>query len=49
MKLKVESGSPDGMSVVFETYIMTWEELKRLIDVIAEIEAGGLKSSIQSK
>ncbi len=39
MKIKVESGSPDGMTVIFETYIMTWEGLKKLIDYIAEIES----------
>ena len=43
MKLKIEGGSPDGMTVTFETYIMTWAELKKLIDVIANIESGGLK------
>lgn len=42
MKIKVESGSPDGMNITYETYIMTWEGLKRLIDIIAQIEAEDL-------
>jgi hypothetical protein len=43
MKITIESSSPDGMTVTFETYIMTWTELKKLIDVIANIESGGLR------
>ena len=41
VKITVESGFPDGMHVTFETYVMTWEELKKLIDEIAKIERRG--------
>ena len=40
MKLKVESSSPDGMVVTYETFLMTWEDLKRFIDIITQIESG---------
>ena len=45
MEITVKSGQPDGMHVTFKTYIMTWDELKKLIDIIAKIEGGGLKNA----
>jgi len=38
MKIEVESGSPDGMSVTYETYLLTWKELKEFIDHVAKWE-----------
>lgn len=43
MELHIKEGSPDGMYVEFKTYLMTWDELRKLIDYIEEIESGGLK------
>lgn len=38
MRLKVKDGSPDGMHVVYKTYVMTWDELKAFIDHMAKWE-----------
>jgi hypothetical protein len=47
MKINIKSGSPDGVIVNIELYIMTWEELKNLIDVIADIESGSLSKKVK--
>jgi hypothetical protein len=43
MKLFVKSASPDGMIIKIELFIDTWEELKKLIDIIARIESGNFE------
>jgi len=40
MKITIESGSPDGMKVVYETYLLTWKDLEKFLEMVAKIEAG---------
>jgi hypothetical protein len=40
MKINVKSSSPDGMEIEFETFLMTWDDLKDFVDWVAILERG---------
>jgi hypothetical protein len=43
MKIIVKSASPDGMTVEFETFLMSWEDLKGFVDWVIMLESGEYK------
>jgi len=49
MKLQIKSASPDGMTVVYETFLMTWENLKDFVDIMAVVESGRMKKLLEER
>ena len=47
MKLKIKSASPDGMTVVYETFLMTWEDLKDFVDIMDIVESNKMKEFLK--
>jgi len=49
MKLEIKDASPDGMTIVYETFLMTWDDLKDFIDVVSAVEANKMKELLGAK
>ena len=53
MRIEIKSASPDGMTVQYDTFIMTWDELEKFLRVVSYIEANGydylLKKPVDNK
>ena len=39
MKLKILDASPDGMTVEYTTFLMTYKELQKFIQIVSYIES----------
>jgi hypothetical protein len=48
MMIKFKSGSPDGMSVKYVGYLMTWEDAKDFITWISLFESGQYRKILKT-